>query len=33
LRWIELGPTAAGGNCFDCHGEDATGNPPIGSTN
>jgi cytochrome c oxidase cbb3-type subunit III len=21
------------GNCFDCHGEDATGNPPIGSTN
>jgi mono/diheme cytochrome c family protein len=23
----------ARGNCFDCHGEDATGNPPIGSTN
>ncbi len=23
----------AKGNCFDCHGEDATGNPPIGSTN
>ena len=21
------------GNCFDCHGEDATGSPPIGSTN
>jgi cbb3-type cytochrome c oxidase subunit III len=21
------------GNCFDCHGEDATGNAPIGSTN
>jgi cytochrome c oxidase cbb3-type subunit 3 len=23
----------AKGNCFDCHGEDATGSPPIGSTN
>jgi cytochrome c oxidase cbb3-type subunit 3 len=23
----------AKGNCFDCHGEDATGNAPIGSTN
>jgi cytochrome c oxidase cbb3-type subunit 3 len=21
------------GNCFDCHGDDGTGNPPIGSTN
>jgi cytochrome c oxidase cbb3-type subunit III len=23
----------AKGNCFDCHGEDATGSPPIGATN
>jgi cytochrome c oxidase cbb3-type subunit 3 len=23
----------ATGNCFDCHGDDATGNAPIGSTN
>jgi cytochrome c oxidase cbb3-type subunit 3 len=23
----------AKGNCYDCHGEDATGSPPIGSTN
>ena len=23
----------AKGNCFDCHSDDATGNPPIGSTN
>ncbi len=23
----------AKGNCFDCHGDDGTGNPPIGSTN
>ena len=21
------------GNCYDCHGDDATGSPPIGSTN
>jgi cytochrome c oxidase cbb3-type subunit III len=32
-RGMALFHDGAKGNCFDCHGEDATGSPPIGSTN
>jgi len=33
MRGGQLFLDNAKGNCFDCHQEDATGNPALGSTN